>query len=177
MNNFKNLKHMQSILVTTTRTYTESNSVAANMAMILAHHGKRVALVDADLKRPSVHHLFNLPNHPGLMEILHGESSYSRLLHSVNSNHLFVLTAGINNNGKSDPFAHSQTDSLLSQLKEEFDKVIIHGPPYYHPETVTLASKMDGVVLIIYPNRSRSYSSQVIIEKLLTYDRRFHQTN
>jgi Mrp family chromosome partitioning ATPase len=135
------------------------------MAVIIAQNGKRVALIDADLKRPLLHQLFNLPNRVGLMDILHGERTLSGLVHSVNSNHLFVLTSGINNNGKTDPFTSSRTTEILNQLKREYDKVIIHGPPFFYSEAASLAAKMDGVVLLIHPNRSRTDTTRAIMDK------------
>lgn len=198
-----NHQTLKTILITSTRVVYDSNSVAANMAAIVSHQGNRVALIDADFKRPLLHELFNVPNRVGLMDILHGERSLQSLLHSVNSNHLFLLTTGINNNGKTDPFASQQMSKMLSQLSREFDKVIIHGPPLIYTETASLAAKVDGVIVLIHPNRNRTDSTRVVmdklqktgsriigvvmrdqpkyqvnqsafIEKLLTYDRRAH---
>lgn len=166
MNNLQEVRSLKTILVTSTRTNYDGSSIAADMAAIIAHNGKRVVLVDADLKRPLLHQLFNLPNRVGLMDLLHGERALPGLLHSVNSNHLFVLTTGVNNNGKTDPFASSRTTELLSQLKATYDKVIIHGPPFFYSETASLAAKMDGVVLLIHPNRSRTDSTRAIMDKL-----------
>lgn len=165
MDNLQEVRSLKTILVTSTRANYDGSSIAAEMAAIIAHNGKRVALVDAELRRPLLHQLFNLPNRVGLMDILHGERALSGLLHSVNSNHLFVLTTGINNNGKTDPFASSRTTELLSQLKSTYDKVIIHGPPFFYSETASLAAKMDGVVLLIHPNRSRTDTTRAIMDK------------
>ena len=161
-----NHRTLKTILVTSTRVNYDGNSVAANMAAVVSHQGNRVALIDADLKRPLLHDLFNVPNRVGLMDVLHGDRSLSGLLHSVNSNHLFLLTSGINNNGKTDPFASPQMSQLISQLSREFDKVIIHGPPLIYAETASLAAKVDGVVVLIHPNRNRADSTRVMMDKL-----------
>jgi len=161
-----NHRTLKTILVTSTRVNYDGNSVAANMAAVVSHQGNRVALIDADLKRPLLHDLFNVPNRVGLMDVLHGDRSLPGLLHSVNSNHLFLLTSGINNNGKTDPFASPQMSQLISQLSREFDKVIIHGPPLIYAETASLAAKVDGVVVLIHPNRNRADSTRVMMDKL-----------
>lgn len=165
MENLQTTKSLKTILVTTTRTYTDGSSVAADISAMVANNGKRVALLDTDLRRPIVHNLFNLPNRVGLMDILHGQRPLSGVIHSVSSNHLFVLTTGINSNGKTDPFASPEMEKLLKQLIIEFDKVIIHGPPFFYTETATLAAKVDGVVLLIHPNHSKSDASRVIMDK------------
>jgi len=161
-----NHRTLKTILVTNTRVVYDSNSFAANMAAIVSHQGHRVALIDADFKRPLLHDLFNVPNRVGLMDILHGERSLQNILHSVNSNHLFLLTTGINNNGKTDPFASQQMNKMLSQLSREFDKVIIHGPPLIYAETASLAAKVDGIIVLIHPNRNRADSTRVVMDRL-----------
>jgi Mrp family chromosome partitioning ATPase len=55
--------------------------------------------------------------------------------------------------------------SLLSQLNAEYDKVIIHGPPFFYSEATSLAGKVDGVVLLIHPGHTKSDPSQAIMEK------------
>jgi capsular exopolysaccharide synthesis family protein len=165
MDNIHKIKSIKSILVTNTRVYSDGNSVAADLAVLVAQNGKRVALLDADLRRPLIHSLFDLPNRVGLVDILEGQRSFSAVMHSVNSNHLFVLTAGKLTAAGSDLFALPKMSDLLHQLKEEYDKVIIHGPPFFYSEATTLAGKVDGVVLLIHPGHTKSDPSQIIMEK------------
>jgi capsular exopolysaccharide synthesis family protein len=165
MDNIHKIKSIKSILVTNTRAYSDGNSVAADLAVLVAQNGKRVALLDADLRRPLIHSLFDLPNRVGLVDILQGKRSFSAVMHSVNSNHLFVLTAGKLLAAGSDLFALPKMSDLLRQLKDEYDKVIIHGPPFFYSEATTLAGKVDGVVLLIHPGHTKADPSQVIMEK------------
>ena len=108
MENLNKIKSIKSILVTNTRAYSDGNSVAADLAALVSQNGKRVALVDADLRRPLLHSLFKLPNRVGLVDILQEQRSLSAAMHSVNSNHLFVLTAGILPTADIDLFALSK---------------------------------------------------------------------
>ena len=165
MENIQTTRSLKTILVTTTRAYSDGSSVAADIATMVAHNGKRVALLDADLRCPLVHNLFNLPNRVGLIDILHGQRSLSGVIHSVNSNHLFVLTAGQSTKGKSDPFTSSKMAKLISQLNSDFDKIIIHGPPFFYTEATTLATKVDGIVLLIHPGHTKSDTSRAIMDK------------
>ncbi|MDP2966789.1 MAG: CpsD/CapB family tyrosine-protein kinase [Pelolinea sp.] len=165
MVNMQKIKSIKSILVTNTRAYSDGNSVAADLAVLVAQNGKRVALVDADLRRPLIHSLFDLPNRVGLVDILQGQRSPSAVMHSVNSNHLFVLTAGKLPAAGTDLFALPKMNELLRQLNDEYDKVIIHGPPFFYSEATTLAGKVDGVVLLIHPGHTKSDPSQAIMEK------------
>jgi capsular exopolysaccharide synthesis family protein len=159
------LKSIKSLLVTSTRAYSDGNSVAADLAALVAQNGKRVVLVDADLRRPLIHNLFDLPNRVGLVDILQGHRSISGLMHSVNSNHLFVLTAGILPVSNIDLFSLPKMTDLLRQLNDSYDKVIIHGPPFFYSEATSLAAKVDGVVLLIHSGHSKPDPSQAIMEK------------
>jgi capsular exopolysaccharide synthesis family protein len=165
MEDIHKIKSIKSILVTNTRAYSDGNSVAADLAALVAQNGKRVALIDADLRRPLIHTLFELPNRVGLVDILAKRRSYSAVIHSVNSNHLFVLTAGILPVSNVDLFAQPELGDLLRQLKDSFDKVIIHGPPFFFSEAASLAARVDGVVLLIHPTHTRPDPSQAIMEK------------
>lgn len=165
MENLNKIKSIKSILVTNTRAYSDGNSVAADLAALVAQNGKRVALVDADLRRPLLHSLFKLPNRVGLVDILLEQRSLSAAMHPVNSNHLFVLTAGKLPVADIDLFALPKMSSFLSQLKAEYDKIIIHGPPFFYSEATTLAGKVDGVVLLIHPGHSKTDPYQAIMEK------------
>jgi capsular exopolysaccharide synthesis family protein len=165
MKDVHKFKSLKSILVTNTRAYPDGSSVAADLATLVAQNGKRVALVDADLRRPLIHTLFELPNRVGLVDVLEGHRAISAVMHSVNSSHLFVLTAGIMHTSNVDLFAQSKMNDFLEQLKESYDKVIIHGPPFFFSETTSLAAKVDGVVLLIHPSHTRPDPSRAIMEK------------
>lgn len=165
MENLNKLKSIKSILVTNTRAYSDGNSVAADLAALVAQNGKRVALVDADLRRPLLHSLFDLPNRVGLSDVLRGQRSLSAALHSVNSNHLFLLTAGLLPAAGADLFALPKMGELLTQLHSDFDKIIIHGPPFFYSEAATLAGRVDGVVLLIYAGHVKPDPYQAIMEK------------
>ena len=165
MENLNKIKSIKSILVTNTRAYSDGNSVAADLAALVAQNGKRVALVDADLRRPLLHSLFKLPNRVGLVDILLEQRSLSAAMHPVNSNHLFVLTAGKLPVPGIDLFSLPKMSSILSQLNAEYDKIIIHGPPFFYSEATTLAGKVDGVILLIHPGHSKTDPYQAIMEK------------
>jgi capsular exopolysaccharide synthesis family protein len=163
--NMHKFKSIKSILVTHTRVYSDGTSVAADLAVLVAQNGKRVALVDADLRRPLIHTLFGLPNRVGLVDILQGQRSPSAVTHSINSNHLFVLTAGQSPVSGTDLFALPKMSEFLQYLNNEYDKIIIHGPPFFYTEATTLAGRVDGVVLMIHPGHTKSEPSQAIMEK------------
>ncbi len=165
MENLNNNKSIKSILVTSTRAYSNGNSIAADLAALVAQNGKRVALVDADLRRPLLHLLFKLPNRVGLVDILQELRPLSAAMHSINSGHLSVLTAGILPGSENNLFTLPKMGDILNQLSARYDKIIIHGPPFFYSEAAILAGKVDGVVLLIHPGHSKTDPYQAVMEK------------
>ncbi len=159
------LKSIKSVLVTNTRSYSDSTSVAADLAGLIAQSGKRVLLVDADFHQPIIHQVFNLPNRVGLNDILSGERTFSEITHYIKEAKIYIITSG---KTKSDPIEsiHStQMIQFLQEQKDQFDKIIIHGPPFFYAETATIAALVDGVILMIHPGYAKSETSKAIIEK------------
>jgi len=159
------LKSIKSILVTNTRSYSDSTSVAADLSGLIAQSGKRVLLVDADMHQPIIHQVFNLPNRVGLSDLLSGERSPSEIMHYIKEAKIHVITSG---KAKSNPVesVHStQMIQFLQGQKDQFDKIIIHGPPFFYAETAIMAALVDGVILMIHPGYAKSETSKAIIEK------------
>jgi protein-tyrosine kinase len=165
MDNYQKIKSIQSILVTNTRSFTDGSSIAADLATLVAQNGKRVALIDADLKRPIIHTIFNLPNRVGLIDILQDSRPPLSIMHSLHDNKLHVLSSGKPSKSNIDFIGSNKMKELLKYLKKRFDKIIIHGPPFFYSETTSLAAQVDGVVLLIHPGYNKNETSQVIIEK------------
>ncbi len=166
MEDMQKIKSIKTIMVTNTKAYVAGSSMAAELAVMVAQNGKRVALIDADLRKPLVHSLFDLPNRVGLIDVLQGRRSLSAAMHKLDGRQLFVLTAGKREPAHVDVFATGKMIKLLEQVKRRYDKVIIHGPPFFYSETTTLAGLVDGVVMLIHPGHTKSETSSAIIEKI-----------
>ena len=159
------LKSIKSILVTTTRSYSDSTSMAADLSGLIAQSGKRVLLVDADLHQPILHQVFNLPNRVGLWDVLSGERSPSEIMHYLKDAKIHVITSGKAKSNPIESIHSAQMVQFLQTQKDQFDKIIIHGPPFFYAETATIAALVDGVILMIHPGYSKSETSKAIIEK------------
>jgi len=159
------IKSIKTILVTNTRSFTENNSVAADLAVMIAQNGKRVALVDADLRRPIIHTLFQLPNRVGLSDILQNRRSPLAVMHNQEGGHLSILTSGRLPTNCFDIFNSAKMKESMQILKEKFNKIIIHGPPFFFTEATSLAAQVDGVILLIHPGYNKTDTSRAIIDK------------
>jgi protein-tyrosine kinase len=123
---------------------------ATNLALTLSHSfDRRVLLLDADLRRPSVHEMFGLPNDHGLVDNLRLPSGGRLPVHAVSRN-LWVLTAG---QPTPDPMSVLVSDlmkQLLADAMEQFDWVIVDTPPVaLIPDANLLAGMIDKALLVI----------------------------
>ncbi len=165
MEQIQKIKSIKTILVTNTRSFTDNNSVAADLAVMIAQNGKRVALIDADLRRPIIHTLFQLPNRVGLSDILQNHRSPLAVMHDREEDNLSILTSGRLPTSCFNLFYSSKMKESMQILKEKFDKIIIHGPPFFFTEATSLAAQVDGVVLLIHPGYNKTDTSRAIIDK------------
>ncbi len=158
-------KTIQSFLVYNPRSFSDGSSIAADLATLIAQNGKRVVLIDADLRRPIIHNQFNIPNRVGLVDILESSRPPLSVMHALHDNHLYVLTSGKLPKENKDFIGSAKMDELLQFLKSHFDKIIVHGPPFFYTEATSLAAQVDGVVLLIHPGYNKNETSRAIIEK------------
>ncbi|MBD1933093.1 MULTISPECIES: GumC family protein [Cyanophyceae] len=127
------------------------STVAINLALAAAAIGQRVLLVDADLRRPSLHTRLNLPNVRGLGDVIATDLSINDAIgRSPSDKNLFVLTAGQNS---SDPIKLLSSDKmqyLIEQFQARFDLVIYDSPPLVGlADSNILAANTDGTVLVV----------------------------
>jgi len=165
MDPFSRVSGMNTVLVTSTRAYSNGSSVAADMARMIAEKGRRVALIDADLHRPLLHKLFDLPQGLGLSDVLNNHRSPLSVLNKAGNENLALLTSGIDPLKDYELFSSGKMRAHLQLIKNEYDKVIIHGPPFFYTETLALANLVDSVVMLIHPGYNKTETSRAIIDK------------
>jgi len=157
---------LKTILVTSADIGDGKTSVATNLAMFVAQKNKKVILLDADLRRPNVHEYFNLANDRGWIELLSNGAAISHLLRASEDGKLAVLTAGETPLNLTELLGSDEMDLLLSGLREIYDFVIIDGPPMITADAMILASKVDGVLLVVRPGHTRQPLAQVATEQI-----------
>ncbi len=151
-------KPVQTILITSSSPSEGKTTLASNLAVVMAQTGRRTVLVDADLRRPNVHKIFNLPNQRGLTNALVQEApQLDGDLRVVPIEHpstgsgqaLRVLTSGPIPPNPSEILGSHRMSSLLEALKKEADFIVIDSPPTLAvTDASVLASKVDGVILV-----------------------------
>ncbi len=135
--------------VTSSLMHDGKTTNAVNLAVSIANASKRVLLIDADLRKPTVHRYFGLDNKEGLSEILAGLSNEIRIRKSSTEN-LNVLTSGQIPPNPAELLGSPQMDTLLDYVKNYFDYVIIDTPPInVVTDAAILAEKITGYVFVV----------------------------
>lgn len=137
------------LLITGTAPGEGTTTVVANLAAALAQTGLKIAVVDADLRSPSIHHFFSLPNFTGLGDVLAGREGTLTTLRRSSVAGVEVLTGGVADGKPADLLGSSRLEETLRQLGQRFDVVLIDSPPLLsYADAGTIAPRTDGVILV-----------------------------
>ena len=139
------------IMVTSALPREGKTTTSINSAVVLAQKGVRVLLIDADLRRPSIHKTLGMGPHSGLSNVLTGSTTLDQAITrtSILPN-LFVLPAGTPPPNPAELLASSNMRDVLAQLRGEYDHIVIDTPPSLSvTDAVVLSPRADAVVLVI----------------------------
>lgn len=154
-----NERNARRVLVTSANQGDGKTTTAANLAVSMASSGRRVVVVDCDLRRPRMHTMFSLANEPGLVSVVRDGASLQEALKTVDlpdSPHLDVLTAGPVPYNPAELLMSSTVDLILDRLAERYDIVICDSSPLLAvADAVPLAGSTDGVVLVARAGHTR----------------------
>ncbi len=127
---------------------------AANLAVTMAQGGHETILVDCDLRRPSLHTLFNLKNEPGFTSMIVGGGEMALVKTAVDK--LRLLPSGAIPPNPADLLGSNKVDMIIKALTGMADIVIFSAPPVIAvTDSVVLGAKVDGVLLVIQAGKTR----------------------
>jgi len=139
------------IMVTSARPQEGKTTTSINTAIVLAQKGVRVLLVDADLRRPSVHKTLGMGPRSGLSNVLTGSATMQQTITtSPILPNLFILPAGTPPPNPAELLASSNMRDLLAELRQQFDHIVIDTPPTLSvTDAVVLSPRADATILVI----------------------------
>ncbi|ASS66734.1 MULTISPECIES: CpsD/CapB family tyrosine-protein kinase [unclassified Paenibacillus] len=155
------------LMVTSCRAGEGKSTTSANMAVTFAQAGQKVLLIDADMRKPSQHHIFSLSNRGGLTGVLQGRSTLEQGVQASEVDNLDILTAGPTPPNPSEMLGSRAMAALLELAKEQYDQVIVDTPPILAvTDAHIVAGKCDGVVLVIDAGKVKSDTARKAKETL-----------
>ncbi len=157
---------LKTILVSSTDVEVGKTSVAANLAVAMSQAEKDVILLDGDLRRPNVHNFYGFPNDIGLSDVFRGEFSIDQVIKNWPGGSVSVIPAGNPPPNPSELLGSRKMSQILEAFERSADIVIIDGPPFIVADAPVLASKVNGVLLIIQLGHTRAPAIKAMMEQI-----------
>ncbi|WYF12011.1 CpsD/CapB family tyrosine-protein kinase [Bacillus velezensis] len=141
---------VKSLLITSAGPEEGKSTTAANLAVVFAQQGKKVLLIDADLRKPTVHFTFKLDNGTGLTSLLLKQLPFQKAVLPADEANLDILTSGPIPPNPAELLSTGAMKDLLSEAAAVYDKVILDTPPVLAvADTKILGSYTDGAIMVI----------------------------
>jgi capsular exopolysaccharide synthesis family protein len=164
----------RSIVVTSTGPGEGKSVVAANVAIALAQAGQRALLIDADMRKPRVHAIFDKPREPGLSNVLVGHAKTSESVHKTLVPGLWVMPAGMHPPNPAELLGSKRFVEFMATLSEPFDWVIFDTPPVLAvTDSAVVAHRATGVLFVVGAEMTNRHAAQRALEQLTSARAKF----
>ncbi len=157
LNRYPDFRH-KVIMVASSFENEGCTTTALNLAKALAGDEKtKVLLVDGNLRSPSLHQVFGLSKKNGLVDILRGENKAEEVIKKTNIDNMFVVTCGELNSNLSNMYDNCRVmRPVFEQFKKHFGFVVVDtSPVILYPDSISLSSKVDGVIFVVEAEKTR----------------------
>jgi len=142
------------VMVTSSQAGEGKTTTICNLAITYALEGKRVLLIDADLRKPSLHRIFSLSNDNGLSTLLTGNANMEDAIQETMVACLSLLPSGPVPANPSELIASATLQELLESVKQEYDMILVDTPPVLTATDPVITSTLcDGVVMVVAVGR------------------------
>lgn len=143
-------KEIQTLSVTSSFKGEGKTSVASNLGIVMANLGKRICLVDGDLRNSMLHKIFKIRQNPGLSNFLVNKANKDEIIMESGIENLHIIPSGPFPPNPSEILSSKNFDVLIEQLKNDHDFIIVDSPPIIAvTDPAIISSKVSGVFLVI----------------------------
>jgi len=157
---------LKTILITSPNQGNGKTTIALNLAISISQGEQDVLLVDADLRRPAVHKQLDIPQNPGLSDVIRNKADVDEVVRDWKQDSLKVITAGDIPPNITEIVGSKRISSILGDIREKHELVIVDAPPLIIADSYNLAAKVDGVILILVPGETAEDQAKTIKEQL-----------
>lgn len=160
-------KNLKSIMITAASSFDGSTTIIANLANFLANKaGHKVMVIDANLRAPAIHKLFNISDNGGLANVLEGKTSLEKAVKELGS-HLTVLPAGTTALNPTPLLDSTNMSNVMKIAKEKFEFVFVdYANLRSFKEACVLCPHLDGIILVVNEGKTRHYTIKSLIAPL-----------
>ncbi|NIW37536.1 MAG: polysaccharide biosynthesis tyrosine autokinase [Gemmatimonadetes bacterium] len=158
------VKPRRTLVVTSPGPAEGKTTTAINLAAVLSQQGERTLLIDADLRKSSVHRLLGADGKVGLTTVLAGQGRVEDAIVPAGIDGLDALPAGPHPPNPAELLGAKQMEDLLARLVERYDRIVVDSPPVLAvADPATLARRLDGVVMVV---RAGKTNRQALVEAM-----------
>lgn len=162
-------KAIQSLMVTSSGPGEGKSTTVANLAVVFAQQGKRVLLIDADLRKPTVHYTFRLENHTGLTNVLPKQAELDSAVNVTDIENLFVMASGPIPPNPAELLGSQAMEDLLKEVYVQYDLVLFDSPPVLAvTDAQILANKCSGTILVVHSGKTETDAAVKAKELLIS---------
>lgn len=132
------------------------STIMSNFAVSFAQVDLRVLVVDADLRRPSVHRYFSVPKATGLCDILEANATIEEAIKPTSIENVSVITAGATTKVPAELLQSERLDEILNELRDDYDLILVDLPPVLAvSDPIVVLPRLDGSILVVRVSRAR----------------------
>jgi capsular exopolysaccharide synthesis family protein len=158
---------MRSLVITSSWQAEGKSTTVANLAMALALDNKRVIIVDADLRRPSLYKVFKIDSTPGLTDVLVGTHQLDEVIRPTGVENVTIIPAGSIPPNPAELLGSAAMGHLLPELESRADVILFDTPPVLMcTDGVVLASRANGVLLVVAFGETKKAQTRKALEIL-----------
>lgn len=161
-------RELRSLVVTSALPGEGKTSTALNLAVVLAQLGKRVLLVDADLRRPRIHDVFRIVNRVGLVNFLTHSAEAEQVVFRTQVENLFLTPSGPIPPNPSELLSSERMEEFLSFVRKHFDFVVLDtAPTLAVSDGIVLGSRVDGALLCLFAGHVERREAKACRDRLV----------
>ncbi|MFB3164803.1 CpsD/CapB family tyrosine-protein kinase [Neobacillus sp. 179-J 1A1 HS] len=161
-------KELKTIMVTSSGPAEGKSTTAANLAVVFAQLGKKVLLVDADLRKPTVHRAFGVNNLFGFTTVLTKQATLASSVLDTEEKDLYILTSGPIPPNPAELLSSKSMEQFIEEATEQFDYVIFDTPPLLAvADPQILANKVDASIYVVFSGKTEIDQAKKAKELLL----------
>lgn len=166
--------NLKAIVITSAEPQAGKTVTSANIAIALSQNGYKVLFIDADLRKPQLHKVFNLDRQDGLGEYLTGSTGLDQILKDAGIENLKVVTSGKNVHNPAELIGSKKMADFIAQAKQMFDFIIFDSSPVISvTDAVILSDMSDAAIQVVRSGRILAPAAIKVKEKLMNTKAKF----
>ena len=163
------IQQLRSVMITSAMAGEGKTTTSANVAVAFAQQGLRVLLVDCDLRKARLHHVFGMTRNPGLTDVIAGAASVADIVRPTGISGLSLVASGTLPPNPAEMLGSAPMVELIDRLKSQADLMIVDAAPVLVAgDTSILGRMVDGTVIVVRAGRTESAAAHAAVQQLRT---------